>query len=1418
MESPGDKSPLFPHNKTIIIPSQKSKTLNNNSSVFAKISSHKRIFPSEILNFFRRSTKNQKEKAISSKKLISSYIRNKFDYDDRENSVDLTDVALFPIEIKYFELQSLLGVSYSNGGICFYHFEEGMFKLVKEIQENENSIKFTVNDAASKILIASDKTIKIFDFSSENQNPIILEHGCNELSAFDFHPTLQEIVFFAGNKKDSTPLFLWNYNLNEVVCEVNENIGKALFGFFGMKSDALYIMADDETFQAWNLDRAPYKLNQLRILRKFRSSVVNCVLDNKREQIFIATSNNNLFVYDINFQMKESLIYELNLEQSYEFLGFYCPLKYWTQKTNSNFEIKSMEDPNLSLTYKLHNNREKLDFVVFYTGNTLFLVNEKMEVFHWTDPKQDTTKLMTLSFPSIDKMKKDVRLGPILNIQVNSKETKLLATGNYFLAFFDLKNNCLLKNHEISTIVGKNGSFWANFFLNDLYVLILLNKKRLCVFDLKEMQLKKELAMNFQQISNIYNDFDSEVVFFVIENIIYSWRVDFSNKIVSETMKGSKLLFLFEFDIRQAVFLPKKQLCFLLFDEYEMNKILVYHLETWQLLKVMCGHEMNIKRLLMSKSSNIICSYCQEFFIVWNSEDFSENKRIKLPFFDEQNVYQIDENSFKLYVGLSNGSIYVFDIQKGCEEKIYRPCHLKPITAILALQTSLVTASKDGQLKLWDSRALDWKFDKNIEFDESSILHCDVSREGNKLVVVDQRLCSYYTYDIDAKVLNSQKDFEYKISSYTWNRSCSAIFIMVFTTGCLDYINKNEPLKNCFNINNHIPAFFGSVCLFNSKDTQLCLGTSNSYIVIFDVDWSENKMNIVKKLNFMKGEILALTFHPTNEELLCFSLHNHIKLISITSDKVISNFIGSSDSIYSIAFSSNGSKMCSSGKESYVRVWDTFSGEELYKLLWKTTFITESIFSEDDTQIYCCGLNWKLIVWDLRSKSALYAERDEGVKYNSVCYNKQNNLIITAGDNLFFKKGKQRLESLIQIQCLKILQNYLDNFEELLKKISITMINQLALNFIEPYHFSLLHTLLYLGKIDEFGNFIEVLRRQKTKFVFFSDFKGKNAIDILVEKKQFGMLNKMVKYLIDYPPDICDCSDSFNESLLDLLNHKLTGSQFLLSSRNFLIEYNFKLFTPYFPECIKKSSHKRDLTFQELQSIYPNISKKENEDKFMLKLVDIPNAIHPTSKFLSLLLKNFNADDPIFLNEIVVNSIEYKWEIYGFMIYCFTLIIFIISLVLISVNSLYFFEKRDEQKNSQDFIGSIVLNCLLIVIWLIPNVFLRNYSWIFSKEMRFKFSLWNIIDMMLTVFLSAYVGMDLAHASNYQLIDSANVKIIHSITLFLFWINLLSFGRAFEGTGFMLRILIQVLKDVKNFVIIVVLLICAFASSGIFFF
>ena len=122
--------------------------------------------------------------------------------------------------------------------------------------------------------------------------------------------------------------------------------------------------------------------------------------------------------------------------------------------------------------------------------------------------------------------------------------------------------------------------------------------------------------------------------------------------------------------------------------------------------------------------------------------------------------------------------------------------------------------------------------------------------------------------------------------------------------------------------------------------------------------------------------------------------------------------------------------------------------------------------------------------------------------------------------------------------------------------------------------------------------------------------------------------------------------------------------------------------------------------------------------------------------------------------------------------------------------------------------STIILEYIIIAIILFLLVVRTWYEWRQYRRMaNYIFDLWNIIDFLLITVGFASIGTFWSGNSAFDVVLACNV--------YLKWLGIMYFFRGFKATGALIRMIKEIVQDVKW--LILVLAICVFALANFFF-
>ncbi|MCH8343263.1 MAG: protein kinase [Planctomycetes bacterium] len=142
--------------------------------------------------------------------------------------------------------------------------------------------------------------------------------------------------------------------------------------------------------------------------------------------------------------------------------------------------------------------------------------------------------------------------------------------------------------------------------------------------------------------------------------------------------------------------------------------------------------------------------------------------------------------------------------------------------------------------------------------------------------------------------------------------------------------------------------------------------------------WDASTGDELRVLRGHEDSVTSVAFSPDGSRIASGSWDKTVRLWDAASGEEFAVLRGHEDLILSVAFSPDGSRIASGSLDRTVRLWDAASGEELLVLRGHEYSVTSVAFSPDGSRIASLGyFRSKLRLWDTVAYRDRIAERDE---------------------------------------------------------------------------------------------------------------------------------------------------------------------------------------------------------------------------------------------------------------------------------------------------------------------------------------------------------------------------------------------------------------------------------------------------------
>jgi len=118
------------------------------------------------------------------------------------------------------------------------------------------------------------------------------------------------------------------------------------------------------------------------------------------------------------------------------------------------------------------------------------------------------------------------------------------------------------------------------------------------------------------------------------------------------------------------------------------------------------------------------------------------------------------------------------------------------------------------------------------------------------------------------------------------------------------------------------------------------------------------------------------------------------------------------------------------------------------------------------------------------------------------------------------------------------------------------------------------------------------------------------------------------------------------------------------------------------------------------------------------------------------------------------------------------------------------------------------------VLILFATYFIKNeVNQLRGEGIEYLYSFWNYIDLIPPFGMYVMVFMIGARDLLQVNVSSDVERTVLAIVTFFMWMKFLYFLRIFKETGYLIRMIIEVIKDMRNFFLVLLITVAAFGDS-----
>ena len=340
--------------------------------------------------------------------------------------------------------------------------------------------------------------------------------------------------------------------------------------------------------------------------------------------------------------------------------------------------------------------------------------------------------------------------------------------------------------------------------------------------------------------------------------------------------------------------------------------------------------------------------------------------------------------------------------------------------------TRLVTAGDDGMVRVWDVTPEHEELTLTYASSGGQILF---NPKGDQIAAIEGGVVNIWDASYGNKIQTLSADAgDITAFAYSPNGNLIAAARNDFSLALLNPASKTEIYT--------WSAHTGLInALIFSPDGKWLVSASNDYKVnIWDM--SQITPSLLFPFNLPVG-VQSLAFNSSGTQLAIGLQNGTVQVRDFVTGSNPLLLRGHSNSVTSVAFSTDDRLIATASLDGTVRIWDAMTAEEQYRLEHSNT-VTSVAFSRDGARLATASRDGTTKLWDVKTGQELIAFFGDGSGVNSLAFNSNGSRLAASSDHEariylmqvddLVKLGQSRApRRLTDEECLKYLHGITDS-------------------------------------------------------------------------------------------------------------------------------------------------------------------------------------------------------------------------------------------------------------------------------------------------------------------------------------------------------------------------------------------------------